>query len=182
MKIKRLPIDPLILIEPEIFSDTRGFFCESYRESDFIKVGIHEYFMQDNFSYSKKGVIRGLHYQVGKAAQAKLVRVVHGTVWDVAVDIRKGSPTFLKWHGRFLSSENRHIFYIPAGFAHGFVAMTDNVHLAYKCSSEYSPDHERGIRYDDPTLSIPWQTMIEGPVEISEKDLALPYVSTAEFF
>jgi dTDP-4-dehydrorhamnose 3,5-epimerase len=161
------------------FGDERGFFLESYKKSDFIANGIDVEFMQDNHSLSAKGVLRGLHYQKSPSTQAKLVRVMSGTAWDVAVDIRKNSPTYKKWIGVELSGDNKRMLYIPEGFAHGFVAMTDNVHLMYKCSNEYSPVHDAGIRWDDPELAIDWR--IDKPV-LSEKDLKLPYLKDAEVF
>jgi dTDP-4-dehydrorhamnose 3,5-epimerase len=145
-------IPGLVIIEPRAFADDRGFFLESYKKSDFVKNGIEAEFLQDNHSLSSKGVLRGLHFQYPPYAQAKLVRVIQGAIWDVAVDIRKDSPTFKKWLGVELSGENKKMFYIPEGFAHGFVALTDDVHLLYKCSNEYSPVHDAGIMWNDPEL------------------------------
>ena len=172
-------IHGLVIIEPRAFADDRGFFLESYKKTDFIKNGIAVEFLQDNHSLSSKGVLRGLHYQKPPYTQAKLVRVVKGTAWDVAVDIRKNSPTYKKWIGVELSEENRRMFYIPEGFAHGFLALTDEVHLLYKCSNEYSPTHDAGIIWNDPELAIEW------PVDkalLSDKDLVLPYLKDAEVF
>lgn len=172
-------IPGLVIIEPRAFADDRGFFLESYKKSDFVKNGIDIEFLQDNHSLSSKGVLRGLHYQKPPYTQAKLVRVIKGSAWDVAVDIRKNSPTYKKWFGIELSEENRRMFYIPEGFAHGFLALTDDVHLLYKCSNEYSPTHDAGIIWNDPELAIEW------PVDkalLSDKDLVLPYLKDAEVF
>jgi len=172
-------IPGLVIIESRAFTDDRGFFLESYKKSDFVKNGIDAEFLQDNHSLSSKGVLRGLHYQKHPYTQAKLVRVIKGSAWDVAVDIRKNSPTYKKWIGVELSEENRRMFYIPEGFAHGFLALTDEVHLLYKCSNEYSPTHDAGIIWNDPELAIEW------PVDkalLSDKDLVLPYLKDAEVF
>jgi len=172
-------IPGLVIIEPRAFSDDRGFFLESYKKSDFVKNGIDVEFVQDNHSRSSKGVLRGLHYQKPPYAQAKLVRVLKGTVWDIAVDIRKNSPTYKKWIGVELSEENRRMFYIPEGFAHGFIALSDEVHLLYKCSNEYSPTSDAGIIWNDPEFAIDWP--VEKPL-LSEKDMILPYLKDAEVF
>ena len=178
-KFTKLKLTDLILIEPQVFFDKRGFFLESYKESDFSTHGIDEKFVQDNHSLSKKGVLRGLHYQLSPHAQGKLVRVIKGEVWDVAVDIRKSSHTFLKWDAEELSEENRKMLYIPPGFAHGFVALTDEVHLIYKCTSEYDPALDTGIRWDDPDIGIDWP--VKNPL-VSENDKKLPYLRDAELF
>lgn len=167
-------IPGLLIVEPRVFPDSRGFFMESYKESDFRGEGIDMPFVQDNHSVSSRDVARGLHFQAPPAAQAKLVRVVRGRIWDVAVDLRVGSPTFKRWHGLELSEDNRLMFYIPRGFAHGFVALTDDAHLLYKCDAEYSPAHDGGIRWDDPDLAIEWP--VARPL-VSEKDAALPFLS-----
>ncbi|MCU0846295.1 MAG: dTDP-4-dehydrorhamnose 3,5-epimerase [Spirochaetes bacterium] len=176
---KNLEIKDVILIEPRVFPDGRGFFLESYKSSDFKKIGIPEPFVQDNHSLSVKGVLRGLHYQLPPKAQGKLVRVIKGAVIDVAVDIRKNSPTFKKWVAEELSEENHRMLYIPPGFAHGFAALTDDVHLLYKCTEEYSPECDRGIRWDDPEISVDWK--IGKPI-VSEKDEVLPLLKNAEVF
>lgn len=168
-----------VIVEPKVFGDDRGFFLESYKKSDFVNNGIGVEFKQDNHSLSSKGVLRGLHYQKPPFAQAKLVRVVSGAVWDVAVDIRKNSPTFKKWAAVELSGENKKMFYIPEGFAHGFVALTDHVQLMYKCSNEYSPQHDAGIIWNDPELAITWP--VSDPL-LSDKDLVLPRLKDAEVF
>lgn len=152
---------------------------ESYKKSEFVSNGINVEFRQDNHSFSTKGVLRGLHYQKTPSAQAKLVRVIKGSVWDVAVDIRKNSPTFKKWIAIELSEENKKMFYIPEGFAHGFLALTDEVHLMYKCSNEYSTQSDAGILWNDPELAIKWP--IDNPI-LSDKDLVLPLLRDAEVF
>ena len=172
-------IDGLVIIEPRVFDDERGFFLESYKKSDFAKNGIEVDFMQDNHSYSTKGVLRGLHFQKNPAAQAKLVRVIKGAVWDVAVDIRQNSQTFKKWLAVELSEDNKKMFYMPGGFAHGFLALTDEVHLMYKCSNEYSPQYDAGIIWNDPELGIKWP--VDKPL-LSEKDTKLPLFKNAVVF
>lgn len=176
---KKLAIPEVVLIESSVSVDDRGFFTEVFRASEFEKNGITASFVQDNFSHSKKGVIRGLHYQLNPKAQGKLVRVIKGKILDVVVDVRRGSPTFLNKITIELSSENNHMLYIPTGFAHGFVALSDEVNFLYKCTAEYSKEHERGIRYDDPEINITWG--IPEPL-VSEKDLALPFAKDAEVF
>lgn len=168
-----------VIVEPRVFGDDRGFFLESYKKSDFVKNGIDVEFLQDNHSLSSKGVLRGLHYQKPPFAQAKLVRVISGAVWDVAVDIRKKSPTYKKWIAVELSGENKKMFFIPEGFAHGFVAITDDVQLMYKCSNEYSPQHDAGIIWNDPEIAIQWP--VDNPV-LSDKDIILPFLKDAEVF
>ena len=176
---KPLSIPDVILIEPKIFPDDRGFFIESFKASDFEKAGLPNYFTQDNFSFSKKNVIRGLHYQKNPHAQGKLVSVLNGCIWDVAVDIRKESPTFLRWIAVELKDKNHHMVYIPPGFAHGFLALSDDVQLLYKCTDEYAPTADAGIRWEDPDIGIPWP--VENPI-VSEKDRLLPHIFQAEVF
>ncbi len=168
---KRLEIDGLILVEPRSFHDERGFFLESFKESEFAAAGITERFVQDNHSLSVKNVIRGLHYQKEPRAQGKLVRVIKGRVWDVAVDIRPGSASYGKWLGVELSEENHLMLYIPPGFAHGFASLSNEVHLLYKCTREYDPALDAGIRWDDPDLAIQWPV---GNPLLSPKDRILP--------
>lgn len=175
---ERLSIPDLILIQGKKFEDHRGFFTETYKRSEFVDFGIDEHFVQANHSVSKKGVLRGLHYQLAPHAQGKLVRVVSGKVWDVAVDIRKNSPTFGQWVGVELSGDDDKFFYIPPGFAHGFISLTDDVHFMYKCTAEYNKEAERAIRYDDPDLAIDWPSIEE--IIISDKDLDVPFLKDAE--
>lgn len=168
---KETPIKDLIIIEPRVFQDGRGFFMETFKKSDFVKVGITEEFVQDNHSFSSKGVLRGLHFQTGFSAQGKLVRVVKGAVWDVAVDLRPGSETFGEWFGVELTEENNTMYYVPPGFAHGFVTLRDNTHFLYKCTNEYDPNNDSGIIWNDKDLNIEWP-LIEG-LSFSDKDLKL---------
>lgn len=153
---RRLEIPDVVMIEPRVFRDERGFFMESYKHSEFAAFGIQERFVQDNHSRSKKGVLRGLHYQNPPRAQGKLVRAVSGEIFDVAVDIRKGSPTYGRWVGVNLSEENIRMLYIPAGFAHGFMTLSDVADVMYKTTDEYSPEHEAGIIWNDPEIGIEW--------------------------
>jgi dTDP-4-dehydrorhamnose 3,5-epimerase len=175
----KLALDGLILVEPRAFPDDRGFFMETYKRSEYAANGIDAEFVQDNHSFSSRGVIRGLHYQLPPRAQGKLVRVPLGRGWDVAVDLRRGSPTFGKWIGVELSEENRRMLWIPAGFAHGFVALSDAAHLMYKCSAEYDKASEAGIRWDDPDLAIDWPLKAQA---VSAKDEALPFLKQARLF
>ncbi len=176
---KPLSISEVVLVEPTVFPDGRGFFLESFKASDFEKANLPTHFVQDNFSCSKKDVIRGLHYQKKPKVQGKLVSVLKGAVWDVAVDLRRQSPTFLKWVASELNDRNHAMLYIPPGFAHGFAALTEDVHLLYKCTSEYEPQADAGIRWDDPDISIPWP--VAHPI-LSEKDRRLPLIHQAEVF
>ena len=171
---KKLEIEDVILVTPKVFGDSRGFFMESYQKSAFEQNGIKDNFSQDNHSKSTKGVLRGLHYQTNPKAQAKLVRCSRGKILDVAVDIRKDSPTFGKWVGEVLSEENKNMLYIPAGFAHGFVVLSDEAELLYKASNEYSPENDRGVRWNDPDINVKWGIDFE-PL-ISEKDSKQPFL------
>jgi len=164
---KRLSIHDVILVEPQSFSDDRGFFFESFKESDFFSNGIDKKFVQDNFSHSVNGVIRGLHFQKAPKAQAKLVTVLKGKIFDVAVDIRKNSPTYGKWVSEILSGDTHNLLYVPEGFAHGFCVISDEADVLYKVSNEYSQEHERSIIWNDPKLDIQWP--IKKPI-ISNKD------------
>jgi dTDP-4-dehydrorhamnose 3,5-epimerase len=174
---KKLDIPEIVLIEAKSFSDSRGFFLESFKESIFSKNGIDTKFVQDNFSHSVKGVLRGLHYQKNPKAQAKLVITLRGEIFDVAIDIRKGSPTYGKWIGEILSAKNHKLLYIPEGFAHGFCVLSNEADVLYKVNQEYSPDHENGILWNDPTINITWP--IDKPV-LLEKDLCLPTLKDAD--
>ncbi len=167
-------IPGLLILEPDAFSDERGFFMETYSRDRYREAGIAEDFFQDNLSSSKRGVIRGLHYQAPPFAQGKLVSVLRGRVLDVAVDIRAGSPTYGKYVAVELSGENHKQFWIPAGFAHGFAALEDDTLFAYKCTAPYSKEHDRGIRWNDPAIGIEW-----GVTDriVSDKDRAHPLLS-----
>lgn len=175
---EKLKIEDVVLIKPKVFEDARGFFMESYKKSDFKNAGIDVDFCQDNHSKSIKGVLRGLHYQTKPKTQAKLVRCVSGAIFDVAVDIRKNSPTFGKWVGEVLSEENKHMLYIPEGFAHGFKVVSDNAELLYKTNNEYSPNNDRGILWNDPNININWKLDAE-PI-LSEKDTKQPLLKNVK--
>jgi len=170
MDILKTTIPDLLIIKPRVFIDARGFFCETYNEKDYSDAGINLHFCQDNQSKSSYGVIRGLHYQLNPQSQSKLVSVVQGAVWDVAVDLRASSPTFGQWFGVELSEENHNQFLIPQGFAHGFSVLTETAVFSYKCDNFYSPTLERGIMYNDPALAIDWKIPADKAV-ISDKDL-----------
>ena len=174
---KRLSIPDLILVSPKIYDDERGFFYELYKESVFIENGVTTKFVQDNISFSKQNVIRGLHYQSNPKAQAKLVSVITGEIFDVAVDIRKNSSTYGKWVGEILSEENHKSLYIPEGFAHGFCVLSDDAYVFYKVTQEYSPEHARGITWNDSKLNITWP--IDTPL-LHEKDSQLPLLQDAD--
>ncbi len=169
------PLDGLIIVQPRVFPDGRGFFFESYKQSEFIAAGITQPFLQDNHSKSAKGVLRGLHFQNAPYSQGKLVRVLRGSVWDVAVDLRLTSSTYGKWFGIELSEQNRTMFWIPAGFAHGFLTLQDDTEFVYKCTAEYNKPSESGIRWDDPDLAIQWPD-IGMDFLVSEKDAILPFL------
>jgi dTDP-4-dehydrorhamnose 3,5-epimerase len=168
----------VIVIEPEALADERGWFLETYRKSDFEKHGIPFEFIQDNHSRSiGKGILRGLHYQKRPAAQGKLVRCTIGEIFDVAVDMRKGSPTYSKWVSTILSSENRLMIWVPVGFAHGFLTITDVAEVEYKVTAEYSGAHDRAIRWNDPDIGIKWP--ISNPI-LSKKDAEAPFLKDAD--
>ena len=173
-------IPGLVVFEPRVFEDDRGYFFESFNARVFEAAGITRPFVQDNQSRSVKGVLRGLNYQLNPMAQAKLVRVVEGEVVDVAVDLRKGSPTFGKHYSILLSAENKKQLYIPRGFAHGFVVLSSTAEFFYKCDNFYSREHDAGIRFDDPTLGIDWMTDLSA-VQVSDKDRDLPFLESANY-
>lgn len=156
----------VMILQPDIFPDSRGFFLETWQKKQYFEFGIHQEFVQDNHSRSRKGVIRGLHYQL-KNPQAKLVYAVRGAIFDVAVDIRRGSPTFGRWTGCLLSEDNRRQLFIPQGFAHGFSVLSDVADVIYKCSDYYTPGDEYGVIFKDPDIGIDWR--IKSPI-VSEKD------------
>jgi len=170
-RFQKSDISDVIFIEPQLFSDNRGLFFESFKESEFTSNGIDKKFVQDNFSHSTHRVLRGLHYQKNPKAQAKLVTVLKGKIFDVAVDIRKKSPTFGKWVGMILSEDDHKLIYIPEGFAHGFCVLSECADVLYKVNNEYSPKHEKGIIWNDPIINISWP--IKNPI-ISNKDNELP--------
>ena len=164
---KTLNLPGVILVEPRVFEDDRGFFLEAFKLSDFEKAGLHLSFKQSNHSRSTKNVLRGLHYQLNPRAQGKLIRCIEGKIFDVAVDIRKGSPTYGKWIGEYLCEENRRLLYIPEGFLHGFCVVSESAQIIYYCTEEYSPAHDRSVKWNDPSIGIQWP--VTHPV-LSAKD------------
>lgn len=180
MEITETPIAGLLVITPRVFKDDRGYFLETFNAKNLQQVGISTSFVQDNESKSTKGVIRGLHYQLNPYAQAKLVRVIEGRVFDVAVDLRNGSPTFGQWYGVELSGDNKKQLYIPRGFAHGFSVLSESAIFAYKCDGYYNSQAERGIIYNDPDLNIDWKVK-ETDALVSEKDQANALFKDAEY-
>ncbi len=181
MKFTPLEIPDVLLIEPKVFGDGRGYFFESYHQALFRQNGIKENFVQDNQSRSAKGVLRGLHYQIPPKGQAKLIRVLSGSIFDVAVDLRKSSSTFGKVASVVLSGESKKMLYIPEGFAHGFMALEEGTEVLYKVSDFYSPEHERGIIWNDPDLEIKWPSVGIPPL-FSEKDVKYPPLKQAVLF
>jgi dTDP-4-dehydrorhamnose 3,5-epimerase len=174
---KRLGIPAIVLIEPKVFEDERGLFMETYKMPDFVAAGIKDNFIQENHSRSTRGVLRGLHYQNPPFAQGKLVRAIRGEIFDVAVDIRKGSPTWGKWVGVILSEENKNILYVPAGLAHGFCVLSEIAEVIYKTTNVYSAESEAGIIWNDEDLNIEWP--VKEPI-LSEKDGKLPSLKNAD--
>lgn len=174
---RRLEIPDVLLITPNIFEDERGFFMETYKLSEFKKLGVEYNFVQENFAKSKKNVLRGLHYQLEPKSQGKLVRCVRGKVWDVAVDIRKGSTWYGKWVKVEMSEENKNILWVPRGFAHGYVSVEEDSEILYLTTEEYAPQFERGILWNDPTLKIDWG--VDSPI-VSQKDSKLPLLEKTE--
>jgi dTDP-4-dehydrorhamnose 3,5-epimerase len=172
-------LDGVFILEPRVFGDERGFFLESYNQEDFAEVGIRETFVQDNHSFSQWNVLRGLHYQIQRP-QGKLVRVVEGEILDVAVDVRRSSPTFGKWEAVRLSGKNFRMLWIPAGFAHGFRVISERAHVLYKASDLYAPEHERTLAWNDPDLQINWE--LEKEPVVSAKDQRGIALSDAETF
>ena len=173
MEILKSSIPEVIVLAPPVFTDSRGYFLETYQQKKYAELGIPKPFVQDNQSYSTKNVLRGLHFQL-RYPQGKLVRVTQGTVFDVAIDIRKNSPTFGKWHGEILSAENHKQMYIPENFAHGFCVLSDSAEFLYKCTDFYVPGDEGGLIWNDPQLGIKWP--IDTPI-LSDKDAALPQIA-----
>ena len=179
MKVTALAIPDVLLIEPQVFGDDRGFFFESFNQLAFNQAtGLDLQFVQDNHSKSAKNVLRGLHYQLPPKAQGKLVRVVAGEVFDVAVDIRKDSPTFGQWVGKLLSAENKLQMWVPAGLAHGFLVLSDSAEFLYKTTDYYAPAYERSIAWNDPALAIDWP-LLAGQAMLSAKDAAAPLLADA---
>lgn len=171
--VETCEIEGLKIITPTVFGDARGYFCETYHYEDYKAAGIPDVFVQDNQSASRRGVLRGLHFQI-EHPQAKLVRVIRGEVFDVAVDMRKGSPTYGKWHGVLLSEENKKQFFVPKNFAHGFLVLSDYAEFAYKCSDFYHPNDEGGIAWNDPDIGVEWPIPEGTELILSEKDQKHP--------
>lgn len=176
-KFERLSIPDVILIEPAVHQDERGFFLESYKFSEFVALGITDRFVQDNHSKSAHAVLRGLHYQKNPKAQGKLVQVIEGRIFDVAVDVRKGSPNYGRWVGVTVSAEDKKMLYIPVGFAHGFCVLSEAAEVVYKVTEEYSPQHDAGIIWNDPDIAVAWP--IPHPI-VSKKDEAHPRLKEAD--
>ncbi len=176
-KVTKTKLDGVLIIEPRVFGDKRGFFMETYNKEEFKKLGIDVDFVQDNHSKSKKNVLRGLHFQK-KFPQGKLVRVIVGKVFDVVVDLRKGSPTFGQWTGIELTAENKKMFWVPKGFAHGFVTLEDDTEFVYKCDDLYHPEDEGGLLWNDPEVGIKWPT--DNPL-LSDKDQKFPTLKDLNF-
>ena len=181
MRFVRTELEEVVIIEPKVFGDDRGYFMETFRQNLFEENVAKINFVQDNESKSKKGVLRGLHYQLPPFAQSKLVRVIKGKILDVAVDIRKTSPTFKKYVAVELSDENKRQLFIPQGFAHGFLVLSDEAIVVYKVDNYYSPKHDRSIRFDDPEININWR-LPKDEIIVSEKDRNAPYLKDAEIF
>lgn len=172
-----LEIPEVLIIEPKVFGDERGFFMEVYNKKDFEEIGLSQEFVQDNHSKSTKDVLRGLHYQKDPMAQGKLVRCVRGAILDVAVDIRKGSPTYGKWVSAEITAENKKLIWVPRGFAHGFITLEDDTEVIYKVDNLYSPENDRGIAWNDPDVGVEWPT--DNPI-LSDKDSKQPLLKDAD--
>jgi dTDP-4-dehydrorhamnose 3,5-epimerase len=177
MKRIETSLPGVLILEPKVFEDARGYFYEAYRKDVLQGLGIDHPFVQDNQSFSRRGVLRGLHYQIGRP-QAKLLRVLQGEIFDVAVDVRRGSPTFGKWAGEVLSGTNRRQMYVPRGFAHGFLVLSETAEILYKCSDLYAPQEERGILWSDPRVGIDWPLGGMTPV-VNPRDAAYPTLDRA---
>lgn len=171
-------IPDVFLIIPKVYEDKRGYFMETYSEKSFHEIGLDNLFVQDNQSFTiSKGTLRGIHFQMDPMGQCKIVRVTKGAVRDLAIDLRRGSPTFMQWVMVELSAENKHMLYIPSGFGHGYVTITDNVEFVYKVDNLYSKECDRSIRFDDPELNVDWQ--VQNPI-LSEKDLEAPWFKNSD--
>jgi len=181
MNIIKTEFPGLVIVEPKVFGDARGYFFESYNEKVLSDIGIQTVFKQDNQSFSKYGVIRGLHFQMNPHAQTKLIRVIEGTIYDVALDLRKDSPMFGKWFGLELSAENKLQLYIPQGFAHGFSVLSEQAVILYKCDNFYNPQSEGGVLYKDPALNIDWKIDAAEAI-VSDKDKILPTFDQLEVY
>jgi dTDP-4-dehydrorhamnose 3,5-epimerase len=181
-KFSQTPISGILIIEAKAFFDERGFFMESYNQNDFSKNGLTDPMVQDNHSQSKKGILRGLHYQNNPSPMGKLVRCLKGGIFDVGVDIRQGSPTFGQWFGDVLTEDNFKMLYFPPGFAHGFLSLTDDTHVYYKCTGVYSKENERAIIWNDPDIGIKWPLdQVGGQPILSDRDKVHPRLKDAEY-
>ena len=181
MNVIETGIEGLVIIEPKVFGDERGFFMETFQAEKFAELGLPAHFVQDNHSRSKKGILRGLHIQK-QHTQGKLVRVISGEVYDVAVDLRKGSPTYGQWRGVSLSGENKRMFWVPEGFAHGFYVTSESADFVYKCTDYYAPEHDMSIAWNDPELNIEWPLELGGEPQLSAKDESASPFSRAGFW
>ena len=181
MRFTPTAIPDVVLVEPAVFGDERGFFMETWRADRFAGAGIGATFVQDNHSRSAQGILRGLHYQLARP-QGKLVRVVAGEVFDVAVDLRRGSPTFGRWEGETLSVENRRQLWVPPGFAHGFYVTSESADVVYKCTDLYAPEHERSLRWDDPDVGVAWPLVGGRAPTLSAKDADAARLRSAETY
>jgi dTDP-4-dehydrorhamnose 3,5-epimerase len=181
MEFVRTDIPEVILIRPQVFGDARGYFLETWQKSRFAEAGVGADFVQDNHSHSARGVLRGLHYQI-RQPQGKLVRVVTGSVFDVAVDVRRSSPTFGRWVGYELSDQNHHMLWVPPGFAHGYLVLSESADFLYRCTDFYAPQSERAIRWDDADLGVRWPLPGGAAPVLSGKDAAAPRFRDAEYF
>lgn len=175
IKVKETAIKDLVVIEPSVFGDERGYFMETYNQEEFHQAGLMMDFVQDNESKSRKGVLRGLHFQT-KYSQGKLVRVTQGEVYDVAVDLRQGSESYGQWAGVLLTGENKLMFYVPEGFAHGFLVISEEAVFNYKCTNFYAPEYDGGIRWNDPDVNVKWPLEAVGDPLLSDKDNKLPFL------
>lgn len=181
MKFVEIGLPGVIRVEPSVHGDERGYFMETWQAKRFSDAGIGAEFVQDNFSHSSKGILRGLHYQI-QQPQGKLVRVVSGEVFDVAVDVRRSSPSFGRWTGEILSADNKYMLWVPPGFAHGFLVLSDSAEFEYKCSDYYAPQFERCIRWDDPDIAIDWPLAAGEQPVLSAKDAVAPFLKDAETY
>jgi dTDP-4-dehydrorhamnose 3,5-epimerase len=181
VQITKTSIPECLLLEPHVFGDERGFFLESWNASTFAAAGLDLQFVQDNHSRSQQGVLRGLHYQI-VAPQGKLVRVTRGSVFDVAVDLRRSSQSFGRWVGVELTEQNHRMFWVPPGFAHGFLVTSESADFQYKCTTCYAPEHDRSLKWDDPAIGIDWPVVSNQSPTLSEKDEAAPLLCDAECF
>ncbi|MFL1406146.1 dTDP-4-dehydrorhamnose 3,5-epimerase [Marinobacter sp. M1N3S26] len=173
MKVTKTPLEGVLILEPPVFGDDRGWFTESFNHRKFADaVGREVMFVQDNHSRSARGVLRGIHFQIGEGAQGKLVRATAGEIFDIAVDLRKSSPTFGQWTGVVLSVENKKQFWVPAGFGHAFLVTSESAEVQYKVDAYWSPDHERSLRWDDPEVGVEWPDV--GEIQLSGKDTEAP--------